>query len=146
MVLLPLFWIRTVPAICFSRTIRTIHTIFHFPDVLSLVFATCNYLLIQTRELAAKMAQEWRLSYATRRTGRENWTYDSLSNEVLVSKKKTVDFLMEKGVLKETQFCPVCSAKMNITKCSEEKAVEEVQFRCQKRHFESGGKNGGVLK
>ena len=92
------------------------------------------------------MAQKWQLSYATRRTGREHWTYDSLSNEVLISKQKTVDFLMEKGVLKVTQFCPVCSAKMNITKCSEKLAVEEVWFRCQKRHFESGGKNGGVLK
>ena len=79
----------------------------------------------------------WRLSYASRRTGHEIWTYDGLCNEVLCSKQDTIDFLTEKGLLKRTQLCPKCSEQMEVTKCSENDAIEEVQFRCQKRHFNS---------
>ena len=81
--------------------------------------------------------KSWRPSYATRRTGQEVWTYDSLSHEVLSSKQDTIEFLMDKGVIKQFQQCPKCSGIMKITKCSERDAVEEVQFRCQKRHYES---------
>ena len=114
-----------------------------YDDIASLQVTISDLLFMKTR---MSMDQKWCLSYATRRTGKEIWTYDSLNNEVLNSKRNTINFLMEKGVLKECQFCPKCSGKMVIANCSESDAIEQVQFRCQRLHFESGGKFGGVLK
>ena len=84
------------------------------------------------------MAQKaWRLSYASRRTKHDIWIYDALNNEVLSSKEATIDFLMEKRVLKRFQQCPKCLEMMQMSKCSEKDAVEEVQFRCDKKHYNS---------
>ena len=85
----------------------------------------------------------WSRSYSSQRSVQRIWTYDSLRDEILDCKSNTINFLMEKGVLKSRQDCPKCGSVMSISKCSEKDAAEEVQFRCQKSHFDS--KSKGML-
>ena len=85
--------------------------------------------------------KSWQPSYGKRRSRRKIWTYDRLKSEVLYSKWKTVEFLFEKGLLKRDQECPVCAKQMKLSKCSVRHAGEEVQFRCQRRHFNPSTKS-----
>ena len=83
----------------------------------------------------------WEQSYRKRRSRRKFWTYDRLNSQVLSSKQKTVEFLFDKGLLKREQDCPVCAKPMKLSKCSIRHSSEEVQFRCQRRHFNPSTKS-----
>ena len=85
----------------------------------------------------------WTPSYASLRKQPNVWTYDLLVEKVLPQKSTTIKFLMAYGVLKNNQNCPKCHKEMTLTKCSAKDFIEELCFRCQKRHLD---RDSGTLK
>ena len=80
--------------------------------------------------------KKWKQSYTSRRNVCNVWNYDRLNKKVLSCKSTTVNFLLEKGVLKEEQFCKKCGGRMTRSKCPAALFVEETHFRCQRSHFD----------
>jgi hypothetical protein len=63
----------------------------------------------------------------------KNWNYDKLSDEVLHSKRKTIQFLFDRKVLKEDRSCEICETPLNLETCSPSVYIEEQFFRCQNK-------------
>jgi hypothetical protein len=78
-----------------------------------------------------EVMKPWTNSYKTTRRHQPHWTYESLLSNILICKKKTVDFLFEKKVLKKERMCKICSSPMTLSKCASKTYIEEVGFRCR---------------
>ena len=48
----------------------------------------------------------------------KQWTYDDLIGQML-DKDKFINWLMDKGLLKNIQICPRCNCEMNLVKCGD---------------------------
>lgn len=82
-------------------------------------------------------SKPWKQSYLGTRKEIVHWTNDELNTQILSCKIRTIKFLSEKGLLKTEQQCPTCSRPMIKSSCPPTHFVEEVRFRCRKKHFDS---------
>ncbi|XP_028412951.1 uncharacterized protein LOC114535832 [Dendronephthya gigantea] len=65
------------------------------------------------------------------------WTYDRLKDEVLVSKRRVIDWLMERKLIAKIRLCPLCDGEMKLVDCSDRSDGCKCECRRQsegKRH------------